>query len=57
MARCYYLEWQSRGMWSGDYVCKLCGKHMEEKDAHVKYVCDAEYGDEYKKCPIYKDYA
>lgn len=60
MSRCSYLDYESHGFWGNsddEYICKLCGKHMPVYDAQVKYVCNAEYGDEYKKCPIYKEYS
>lgn len=59
MARCYYLDYESKGFLSGygndEYVCKLCGKHFSTNDPQVKYTCSADYGEEYQKCPIYRD--
>lgn len=58
MARCYYLDYQSNGIFSTSsdkYICKLCGKQFDVNDLQVKYTCKAEYGEEYKKCPIYQD--
>lgn len=58
MARCYYLDYISRGVFSSSndtYVCKLCGKQFSPDDLQIKYTCKAEYGEEYKKCSIYKD--
>ena len=58
MAQCYYLDYISRGFLSSSndtYVCKLCGKQFKTDDLQVKYTCKAEYGEEYKKCPIYKE--
>ena len=59
MARCYYLEYESKGFFSSAndyYYCKLCPmKRMEINDPQVKYICKPEYGEEYKKCPIYKE--
>lgn len=56
MARCYYLEYISGGMFSdGEYRCKLCGKCFDWGSAQVKYTCNAEYGEEYQKCPVYKN--
>lgn len=54
MARCYYLDYESTGWLSGNHICTLCGKRMDSDSAQVKYTCDAAYGDEYKKCPIYQ---
>lgn len=57
MARCYYLGYESTNWLSrsqDEYICEKCGKRFSVYDSHVKYVCDAEYGEEYKKCPIYK---
>lgn len=55
MARCPYLDYESRGALfsQGDYLCKLCGRHISEDD--VKKTCKRDYGDEYEKCPIYKN--
>lgn len=39
------------------YFCSLSGQEMEYYDPKVKYVCNAEYGEEYKQCPIYQDKA
>lgn len=58
MAQCYYLDYISRGLFSSSndaYVCKVCNKQFPPDDLHVKYVCKAEYGEEYKNCPIYKE--
>ena len=58
MSRCYYLDYISRGVFSSSnvtYICKLCNKQFAVDDLQVKYTCKAEYGDEYKNCPIYKD--
>lgn len=58
MARCYYLEFKDNGYfsYSGDkYYCKLCGKQFDTNDPQVKYTCNASSGEEYKKCPVYKD--
>ncbi len=57
MARCPKLDYQSNnwiGTSSDKYICKACGKYMDYDDAHVKYVCKSENGEEYKKCPIYQ---
>ena len=36
MARCYYLDYISKGFLSSysndEYVCKLCGKHFSTSD-------------------------
>lgn len=57
MSRCYYLEFRNRGWLINDdkYYCKLCGKEFSVNDPQVKYTCKAEYGEEYKKCPVYRD--
>lgn len=58
MAQCYYLDYISRGLFSSSndtYICKLCNKQFAPDDLQVKYTCKAEYGEKYKKCPIYKD--
>lgn len=57
MARCPYLKYESSGYLFGseEYKCTLCGKSMPVDDLQVKYTCKAEYGDEYKKCSVYKN--
>ena len=39
MARCYYLDYISKGFLSSysndEYVCKLCGKHFSTSDPQV----------------------
>ena len=39
MARCYYLDYISKGCLSSydndEYVCKLCGKHFATNDPQV----------------------
>jgi len=58
MARCPYLEYESHSFFGSSndkYVCRLCGKRMETTDPQVKYTCNADYGDEYTKCAVYKD--
>ena len=59
MARCYYLDYKSKGFLSSydndTYYCKLCGKEFKTSSSQVKNVCNPEYGEEYKKCPIYKN--
>ena len=55
MARCPYLDYESRGVLfsQGDYYCKLCRKELSESE--VKDKCKTDYGDEYEKCSIYKN--
>lgn len=58
MARCPYLDYDSRtifGNYDDKYICKLCGKQFDVDDKQVKYTCKADYGEEYQKCPVYKD--
>lgn len=58
MSRCPYLDYISNNFFSSandKYVCKLCGKQFNVNDLQVKYTCKAEYGDEYEKCPVYRD--
>jgi len=54
MARCPYLEYESRGALfsQGDYYCDLCKKRLKEPE--VKNKCNPDYGEEYKDCPVYK---
>lgn len=55
MARCPYLEYESTGWLSsqGNYTCKLCGKCLSKSE--VDYKCNVQYGDDYEKCPVYKN--
>ncbi|MBR2591312.1 MAG: hypothetical protein IKE65_10415 [Clostridia bacterium] len=58
MSRCPFLDYESNSLFgnsSDEYICKECGKHMPVDSSEVKYVCKAEYGDEYKKCHIYQN--
>ncbi|MBR4889981.1 MAG: hypothetical protein IKU15_01515 [Clostridia bacterium] len=54
MARCPYLEYDGGRFFSyDDYYCKLCKKGLSESE--VKNKCNPDYGDEYEKCPVYKN--
>ena len=55
MARCPYLEYESRGplFSQGDFYCKLCGKTLSETEVNNK--CKVDYGEEYERCPVYKN--
>ena len=55
MARCPYLEYESRGALfsQGDYYCDLCKKNLSKSEVDNK--CNPSYGDEYEKCPVYKN--
>ena len=58
MAQCHYLKYYSRSLFGSSndtYRCKLCGKEFKPDELQIKYSCKAEYGEEYKKCPVYKD--
>ena len=58
MASCPYLDYESRSIFGNSddlYICKLCYKQMHVWDPQVKYTCNAEYGDEYEKCPVYQN--
>lgn len=60
MSRCPNLDYAYIMVGIGadlSYRCKLSGQIFESYDPKVKYVCDAEYGDEYKQCSIYRDNA
>lgn len=55
MSRCYYLDYESTGLFSGVYRCKLCGKTFRPDDSssderQVEYTCkeDCEHCDIYK---------
>lgn len=59
MARCPKLEYISDtgGFFSEcEYYCRLCGKHFYSSDSMLKYTCDADYGEEYMQCRVYRDY-
>ncbi len=55
MARCPYLEYESRGALfsQGDYYCDLCKKCLSESE--VNYKCNPDSGYAYEDCPVYKD--
>lgn len=55
MARCPYLDYESRGALfsQGDYYCKLCGKYLKESETKEK--CNKDYDEAYKNCPVYKN--
>lgn len=57
VSRCYYLEFKNNGWLINDdkYYCKLCGKEFSVNDPQIKYTCNANNGEEYKKCPVYRD--
>lgn len=59
MSRCPYLEFiGSSNIFDStdkDYLCKASGQTMDLYSNKVKCTCDAGYGDEYKKCPVYKN--
>lgn len=60
MARCPKLDYESRtyiGNCHDKYICTLTGMKMDLDDPKVKNMCKVDYGEEYRKCPIYKDYA
>lgn len=50
MASCPKLEYESN-----KYICTVTGMRMDSDDPKVKHVCKPDYGEEYKKCHIYKD--
>lgn len=55
MARCPHLEFDDHGLYSDSkFICKLCGQAMDVDDTRVKYTCKPDYGEEYKKCPVYQ---
>ncbi len=57
MARCPKLDYDSRtifGNYDDKYICTVTGVRMDVDDPKVKFVCKCDYGEEYKKCPIYQ---
>lgn len=59
MADCPRVRFDDSSTWYSDcgFICSFTGQRMGVDDPKVKYVCKAEYGEEYKKCPIYQRYA
>lgn len=60
MARCPKLDYDGRTLFGNSndkFICTLTGVEMDVDSTKVKYVCKAEYGEEYEKCPIYRDRA
>ncbi len=56
MARCPFLDYESNSFFGNSrdkFICKECGRQMDVDSSQVKYTCNAEYGDNYKDCPIY----
>lgn len=55
MARCPYLEYESRGALfsQGDYYCELCRKTLSK--AEVDNKCNASYGDDYQNCSVFRN--
>lgn len=55
MARCPYLEYESRGALfsQGEYYCNICKKALKEYEVENK--CKTSYGDGYEECLIYKN--
>ncbi len=57
MARCPYLGYESHNyLTTSDdkFICKLCGCEYDYDDSKVKNICNADYGEKYKECEIYK---
>lgn len=57
MARCYYLDYKSNSLFGNSkdrYYCKLCGQEFKVDDPRVRFTCNADCGEKYKECPIYK---
>lgn len=60
MSRCPKLDYEDNTIFGNNddkYICLLTGMKMDVDSSKVKYVCKADYGDEYKQCPIYRDKA
>ena len=55
MARCPYLEYESRGALfsQGDYYCDLCKKSLSESEVDSK--CKSDDNEKFRDCPIYKN--
>ena len=57
MARCPELKYisGSGGFLSDcEYFCNLSGKHLYASDYDQLKICDADYGEKYLDCPVYK---
>lgn len=58
MSRCYYLDYISNSLWGNSkdiYICKLSGKQMYSDSEEIKYKCNSDFDDEYKKCPVFRE--
>ncbi len=55
MSRCPYLEYNDSNIfgYGGTYKCAIA--NTEPTDQEVKNKCNSDYGDEYEKCPTYKN--
>lgn len=55
MARCPYLEYESRGVLysQGSFYCDLCKRELSESEVEGK--CKVDYGERYEDCPVYKN--
>lgn len=57
MARCPLLDYESHSYFinSDDkYICTKNGRIMDVDDVTVKTLCNVDYGENYRKCPVYK---
>lgn len=59
MADCPRVKFDGSSTWYSDchYICSFTGASMDVDDPKVKCMCKAEYGEEYRKCPIYQKYS
>lgn len=55
MARCPYLEYESRGALfsQGNYYCDICKRELSNSEVDNK--CKTSSGDTYEQCTIYKN--
>ena len=57
MARCPRLDYESNSLFGNSndkYICKVTGEKMHVDDPKVKTLCKVEYGENFKRCPIYQ---
>ena len=59
MARCPKLDFESGGFLTTSddrFICTISGEKMYTDDSKVKYFCKTESGEQYRDCPLYKNY-
>lgn len=56
MSRCPKLDTDNTGWFSYDNICKVNGMKVGDENDRTKVetLCDCDYDDNYKRCPIYQ---